>query len=77
MSQSTRWAEHPTANHAFEKHYKIAELAKMWGIGVETLRKYLNAEPDVPYIPHGTGRSPRIPEPIARRIHTKLRMPPQ
>lgn len=32
---------------AFERHYRIGELARMWSIGRETLRKILASEPGV------------------------------
>ena len=34
-------------NTAFEKHYRIAELAEMWNLGRETVRKLVMNEPGV------------------------------
>jgi hypothetical protein len=31
----------------FEKHYRIAELAKLWGLGRECVRQLVKIEPDV------------------------------
>jgi hypothetical protein len=60
---------------AFEKHYRISELARLWGLGRETVRKLVSSEPDV--IKIRLGRNKRhttysIPESAARRIHTRL-----
>jgi hypothetical protein len=32
---------------AFERHYRIGELAKLWGLGRESERKLVMREPDV------------------------------
>jgi hypothetical protein len=34
-------------NAPFEKHYRIGELARMWGLGRETIRKLVKDEPGV------------------------------
>jgi len=34
-------------NSAFERHYRIAELARMWGLGRETVRKLVKDDPGV------------------------------
>jgi hypothetical protein len=31
----------------FEKHYRIGELARMWGLGRETVRKLVKDDPGV------------------------------
>ena len=36
-----------------EKHYRIAELARIWGIGRETVRKIVKDEPGVIQIRQG------------------------
>ena len=43
----------------FEKHYRIGELARIWGIGKETVRKILLCEPGVIRI--RMGRKKTIP----------------
>lgn len=60
---------------AFEKHYRIGELAELWGVGRETLRKLCIDEPGIVKIRLGRRKSHTtysIPESIARRIHTRL-----
>jgi hypothetical protein len=34
-------------NAAFERHYRIGELARMWGLGRETVRKLVKDDPGV------------------------------
>jgi len=66
------------SDNAFEKHYLISELAKLWNISVETVRRAVLAEPDVMKLTGPSGKtSYRIPESVARRIHTKLVAPRQ
>jgi len=61
---------------AFEKHYTIAELVKLWGYSTATIRKLVMVDPEVVKLPGPNGKlSYRIPESVARRIHTKLLTP--
>lgn len=65
----------PGENNAFEKHYRLGDLAKLWGIGRETLRKIFAAEPGVIKIRMGPRRchtTYSIPESVAVRVHTRL-----
>ena len=63
-------------NTAFEKHYRISELAKLWQVSVETVRREVIREPDVVKLSGPSGKtSYRIPESVARRIHTRLLAP--
>ncbi len=60
---------------AFERHYRIGELAKLWGLGRETVRKLVSTEPDVIKIRLGKNKrhtTYAIPESTARRIHLRL-----
>jgi hypothetical protein len=62
-------------NSAFEKHYRISDLARLWGLGRETVRKLVKDDPGVVKIRLGKKQSNTvytIPESVARRIHTKL-----
>jgi len=59
----------------FEKHYRIGELAQLWGLGRETVRKLVKNEPDVIKIRMGRKKAHTVysvPESAARRIHTRL-----
>ena len=42
---------------AFEKHYRIGELAELWGVGRETLRKLCIDEPGIVKIRLGRRKS--------------------
>jgi hypothetical protein len=62
-------------NPTFEKHYRIGELAEMWGLGRETVRKLVKDDPGVIRIRLGKKKAHTIycvPESAARRIHTWL-----
>ena len=60
-----------------ERHYKPAELAKLWGFHADTVRDWAEAESGVlivdrPEQMHKRGyRSMRIPESVAARIYAK------
>jgi hypothetical protein len=64
-----------TAGPAFERHYRISELAELWSLGRETVRLLVKDDPAV--IKIRLGRNKRhttysVPESAAQRIHTKL-----
>ncbi len=59
----------------FERHYSIADLAKQWRIGRETVRLLVKDQPDVLKIRLGRRKTMTrysVPESVARRLHTKL-----
>jgi hypothetical protein len=61
--------------NAFEKHYRIGELGRTWGLGRETVRKLVMNEPGVIRIRLGRKKAHTIysvPESVAQRIHTRL-----
>ena len=63
--------QHP----AFERHYRIGELADVWRLGRETVRLLVKDEPGVIKIRLGRKRAHTIysvPESVAVRIHTRL-----
>jgi len=62
-------------NTAFEKHYRVSDLARLWGLGRETVRKLVKDDPGVIKIRMGRKRAHTIysvPESAAHRIHTRL-----
>ena len=64
-------AEHP----AFERHYRIGELAQMWRLGRETVRLLVKDERGVIKIRLGRKRVHTmysVPQSVAARIHTRL-----
>jgi hypothetical protein len=46
----------------FERHYRISELAALWGLGRETVRKLCMNEPDVLKVSSGASM-PTQPSP--------------
>jgi hypothetical protein len=58
-----------------EKHYRVGELAELWNLGRETIRKLVKDDPDVVKIRQGRKKvhtTYSVPESAARRIHTRL-----
>lgn len=80
MEQSYAGAVEPTAavqasGRAFERHYRIGELAEMWKLGRETVRLLIKDERDVVKVRLGRKQANTIysvPESVAARIHTRL-----
>jgi hypothetical protein len=65
----------PVENSAFEKHYRVGELARIWGLGRETVRLLVKDDPGVLKVRMGRKKAHTIysvPESVARRIHTRL-----
>jgi hypothetical protein len=62
-------------NTTFERHYRIGDLARLWGLGRETVRKLVKDDPGVVKIRMGRKKAHTIysiPETAACRIHTRL-----
>jgi hypothetical protein len=62
-------------NTTFERHYRISELSRLWGLGRETVRKLVKDDPGVIKIRMGRKMANTVysvPESAARRIHTRL-----
>ena len=58
-----------------EKHYRVGELAELWGLGRETVRCLVKDDPGVIKIRMGRKKvhtTYSVPESAARRIHTRL-----
>ena len=56
----------------FEKHYRIGDLAEMWSLGRETIRKMLVNEPGVIRVRMGrrkTHTTYSVPASVAESIH--------
>ena len=64
-----------TEQAAFERHYRIGELAEIWQLGRETVRLLVKDEQGVIKIRLGRKKAHTIysvPESVAVRIHTRL-----
>ena len=73
----TAMSESPNTS-AFERHYRIGELAHLWGLGRETVRKILINEPGVLKIRMGRKKAHvmySVPESVVCRLHTRLANP--
>jgi len=61
-----------------EPHYTPAELAKMWGVSVQTIRELFRSEEGVLKIGSDGNRKRRayktlrVPHSVAERVHTRL-----
>jgi hypothetical protein len=67
-------------NTSFERHYRISDLARLWSLGRETVRKLVKDDPGVIKIRMGRKKAHTVysvPESAARRIHTRLLNVPQ
>jgi transcriptional regulator GlxA family with amidase domain len=60
-----------------ERHYSVAELATMWNLSDDTIRRMFENEPDVQVVerPGRTSkrrfRTLRIPESVAQRVYVR------
>ncbi len=77
MTQTTLQQESQRfqSDTTFETHYSIADLAKRWRLGRETVRLLVKDEPGVLKIQLGRRKALTrysVPESVARRVHTKL-----
>ena len=62
-------------NAAFERHYRIGELAELWNLGRETVRLLVKDEQGVIKVRLGRKKAHTVysvPESVAIRIHTRL-----
>jgi hypothetical protein len=61
------------------RHYSPAEIAQLWGLSVDSVRKIVENEPGVLVLGNTEPRrgkrsytTLRIPEPVAERVHRRL-----
>jgi len=60
-----------------EQHFTVRQLADLWAMSAETVRRLIEHEPDVMRIGEAETRNKRqyfsyyIPESVARRIHAQ------
>jgi len=61
---------------AMEKHYRVRELASLWGFSDNTIIRLFTAEPGVIRLESDAGRRKyttlSIPESVALRVHERL-----
>jgi hypothetical protein len=63
-----------------ERHYSPAQIAELWSLSLDTVRKIFEKEPGVLLIEGSVGRyrkrryrTLRIPENVVERVHRRLR----
>ncbi len=78
QERGAREAPFLVSGASFEKHYRIGDLAQIWGLGRETVRRLVKDDPGVIKIRLGRKKTHTlysIPESAANRIHTRLLNP--
>lgn len=64
------------SSSALEKHYRVRELAALWGFSDNTIIRMFACEPGVVRLESGAGRRKyttlSIPESVALRVHERL-----
>ncbi len=71
--------ERTPGDPALERHYSIGEVAQIWGLSGNTIRRIFEKEPGV--IEWGAAesrfrrgyRTLRIPESVMQRVHRRMR----
>ena len=64
----------PNASYA-ERHYRVSELAELWNLGRETVRRLVKDDPGVIKVRLGKKKAHvtySVPESVAARIHVRL-----
>jgi hypothetical protein len=68
-----------STNPALERHYSVAEIAKLWNLHKSTITKFFADEPGVVKHENTPSRhlrsycTLRIPESVVIRVHTRLK----
>jgi len=68
----------PVTSISTERHYSVAEIAGMWNLSVDEVRKIFRDEPGVLVIGSQTAAHKRryttlrIPESVVQRVHRRL-----
>ena len=77
-SAGTNQTSNTSSAVALERHYSVPELAKIWVLSENTVRRIFLEEPGVLKLAHKETRykrrytTLRIPERIAHRVHRRL-----
>ena len=68
-----------TGETSLERHFSVAELASLWDLSEQTIRRMFAGEPGVIEWGHTESRfkrgyiTMRIPESVVQRVHCRLR----
>jgi len=69
---------HFTAPNPLERHYSVLEVAAMWSLSADTIRRMFEDEPGIVFWGNAISRrrrrylTIRIPETVLRRVHQRL-----
>ena len=77
MGSYTSRSEYALSDPALERHYSVIEVAKLWGLSENTIRRMFTGEPGV--VEWGSVESRfkrayktmRIPESVLQRVHRR------
>jgi hypothetical protein len=79
MNHSNNTTQPSCQDHAFERHFSVAEVAELWKLNQTTIRRIFRDEPGVLKFGSQETRFKRgymtlkIPESVLQRVHTRLR----
>ncbi len=57
---------------ASERHYSVQEVARLWRVSDDTVRRTFSGEPGVLAIGNGKRALLRIPESVLARVHRRM-----
>jgi hypothetical protein len=68
----------PIQDPTFERHFSVEELAEVWGVSDDFVRRLFLREPGVVIFYHNRPgrriyRTLRVPQSVAERVHSRLR----
>jgi hypothetical protein len=77
LRQEETLVEPEMGNFAFEKHYRVKELAGLWGLSPKTVTRIFADEAGVIRVANGVSHKRKyatlsIPESVALRVHERL-----
>lgn len=78
MSTAPKLAAVPQASRLFERHFSTCELAELWSLSEDTIRRMFENEPGVMIFENAERsssrrrRTLRIPQSVAERVYSRL-----
>ena len=57
---------------AVERHYSVQEIAELWQVSADTVRRRFAGEPGVLAIGRGRRSLLRVPESVLSRVHNRM-----
>jgi hypothetical protein len=78
VSSAPKFAAAPQASRLFEWHFSPCELAELWSLSEDSIRRMFENEPDVMIFENAERsssrrrRTMRIPQSVAERVYRRL-----